>query len=500
MKHNRHLIAIVVLSIVSVIGSTRTQAEKPIDVGSRKQLFVDELFFATSKGVSLKVQPPRKTRETILGPEHAWESATLSWFNVIQDQGRIDTKAKYRMWYEAYDVDGWPTGDDTSFCYAESRDGIHWTKPELGLFSYQGSSRNNILFRQIGSAAEGSRSRVHGAGVFIDGNAPPDARYKAVSQGIFAGLGKPPHRVAGMYSPDGLKWTRYPLPICLDFADSQYSGFWEPSLEKYVVYGRVGGRGRALGRSESADFAHFDSLQLVLQTADEDPPNRDLYNACAMQYPFAENIYLMFPSLYQHDSDTLNIHIAVSRDGIRWSRPDRETPWIALGKPDAFDRGSLYMGQGMVRAGDALWQYYSGSPLRHNEAELENLTKPHNARRYSRVVAQLDRFVAAVAGTDGGSFTTPPLQFIGDTLRLNVKIHPGGSVRIGLLDEESRPIPGYSAEECAPVVGDSLGVSVHWTGGSDLRFRAKKPTRLHVEMVHADLYGFQIVPDNAGGE
>ena len=64
--------------------------------------------------------------------------------------GVVDREAKYRMWYECYDVEGWPTADDTSFCYAESRDGIHWTKPELGLFEYQGSKKNNILFRQIG--------------------------------------------------------------------------------------------------------------------------------------------------------------------------------------------------------------------------------------------------------------------------------------------------------------------------------------------------------------
>jgi hypothetical protein len=496
MANKQGVVAITIAAIVALIGGARIHGESRIDVGSRKQLFVDELFFAVSKGVTLKIHPPHKTGEMVLRPEHPWENAALSWFNVIQDPGRIDNRAKYRMWYAAYDIDGWPTADDTSFCYAESRDGIHWTKPELGLFSYKGSTRNNILFRQIGSQTQGNRSRVHGTGVFIDPHAPPHSRYKAVSQGIFAGLGKPPHRIAGMYSADGLKWTRFPQPICNRFADSQYSGFWDRSLGKYVLYGRVGGRGRSLGRSESADFADFDSLKLVLQTDDKDPPRSDLYNPAAMKYPYAQGIYLMFPSLYQHDPDTLNIGLAVSRDGIHWSRPDRETPFIALGKPDEFDGGTLYMGQGMIREGDELWLYYSGSPLRHNEAELENLTQPRNARNYSRVVTRLDRFVGVAAGTDGGYFTTPPLQFTGDTLKLNVKVRSGGSVRIGLLDEGSRPLPGRSVEDCIPIVGDFLGVPVKWKGGDAVKVLDEKPTRFRVEMTHAELYSFQIVSRN----
>ena len=35
-------------------------------------------------------------------------------------------------------------GYDGRLCYASSRDGIHWTKPELGLVEYQGSTANNL--------------------------------------------------------------------------------------------------------------------------------------------------------------------------------------------------------------------------------------------------------------------------------------------------------------------------------------------------------------------
>jgi hypothetical protein len=495
MKHLPQVL--VVSATLFVTSGVAILAAEPIDVGSDKQLILDGLFLAESQGVSLRVHPPRKTGNVTLRPEHEWESASLNWFNVVQDQGRIDRRAKYRMWYEAYDVDGWPTSDDTSFCYAESRDGIRWTKPELGRFDYKGSKRNNILFRQIGSEKHGNRSRVHGTGVFVDPHASPEARYKAVGQGLFDRPGQRPHRIAGMYSADGLKWTRLPQPICDLFADSQYSGLWDASRERYVLYGRVGGRGRSLGRSESADFSRFAPLKLVAQTDDRDPVSSDLYNSAAIKYAHAANIYLVFPSLYQHGPDTLDIRLAVSRDGIRWSRPDRETAFIPLGKSNAFDSGSLYMGQGMIRVEDELWLYYSGSPLRHQEAELENFAKPGNARVYSRVVARLDRFVAATAGPDGGSFTSPPLRFTGNTLKLNARVHSGGHVRIGLLDEDGRPLPKKSVSNCVPVVGDSLSETVEWRTGSDVSDRATKPTRLRVEMSDARLFGFQFTSDES---
>ncbi len=401
------------------------------------------------------------------------------------------------MWYEAYDIDGWPTGDDTSFCYAESVDGKHWTKPKLGLFSYQGSTQNNILFRQIGSKEKGTRSRVHGTGVFIDPHAPVSARYKAVGQGLFVQPGQRPYKVAGMFSADGLKWTRHPVPICDIFADSQYSGFWDPSQNKYILFGRVGGRGRAIGQSKSTDFSHFDPLKLVAEANDSDPPDSDMYNACVIKYPYAPNVYFMFPSLYQHSPDTLDIRFAVSRDGEHWTRPDQKTPYIALSKQGEFDSGSLYMGNGILRAGDELSLYYSGSPLPHNGVTLEDRLQPENTRLYSRVATQLDRFVAATAGEKPGIFTTPPLQFTGDTLQLNANVSSTGSIRVGLLDDKGQPVPGRSINESLPLSGDALKIKVEWKNGSDVGIHSKKPVRLQIEMSNAQLYSFQFVSGSA---
>ena len=451
---------------------------EPVDVGDRAQLFVDGLFLESSENVALRVVPPTKTDEQTLVPDKPWEDASLNWFSVIEDNG------KYRMWYECYDVPGWPTMDDTSFCYAESTDGIHWTKPALGLFPYGGSNETNILFRKIGD--KGFNSRVHGTSVFVDPNAPAEARYKAVSQGQFE-THEPPYRVAGMYSADGLRWTRYAKPICDIFADSQYSGFWDAAIGQYVLYGRVSGKGRSIGRSTSAALDQFEPLSLVLELE----PSTDLYNPAALKYPYADRVYFMFPSVYDHASDMLDIHLAVSRDGVHWTWPERGVPYIPRGDAGRFDSGSLYMGQGMVKTADGLSLYYNGSPLKHNEAELENLTKPENKRIFSRVVTRENRFVAVTASDTPGHFTTPPLQFAGNVLELNCATNDGGEIRVGLRDADGNAIPGFGVEDCEPIRGDEMHKRVTWKAGVELPATTTSTIKLEIALRNARIFAFQ---------
>ena len=453
-------------------------AADAIVVDDQKQLFIDTLFVNQASKVTLRMHAARKTGERTLEPNQPWENASLNWFSVLKHDG------KFRMWYESYDVEGWPTTNDTSFCYAESMDGIRWVKPNLDLYNYHGSTSNNIIFREIGPP--GAYSRVHGAGVFLDLMAPVEARFKCVSQGMFS-KSSPPYRVAGMTSPDGFRWTRLPTMICDLFADSQYSAFWDTKCDAYVLFGRVGGHGRAIGRAQSRDFTHFEPLQLVL----DNEVVRDLYNPAAVKYSAAPNAYLMFPSIYDHKTDTLEIHLAVSRDGIHWTFPDGATPFIALGKAGQFDSGSLYMGQGLVTVRDELWHYYSGSPLKHAEATLELLTNAANRRIYSRAKIRLDGYVSAAAGDEEGSFMTPPLRFKGKALALNVAVRAGGSVRGGLLEESGRPVPGLNFEDCLPITGDHIRHQVVWNSRTNISSLAVRPVCLSFKMTKANLFAFQ---------
>lgn len=460
-------------------------------IGMQKVLLVDHEFITKSDGVRLRLHPPRKTGARLIESEYPWESATLNWFSVLHDG------ALYRMWYECYDVDGWPTPDDTSFCYAESTDGIRWTKPKLGLFAYRGSKANNILFRQIGEGSH--RSRVHGSGVFLDQAAPPEARYKCVSQGQFQGIAERPYFVAGMTSPDGLHWTRLPKPICNVFADSQYSGLWDSRERRYVIYGRVSGHGgRAIGRAAGSRFDEFAPLTRVLQTGPDDPPESDLYNPACLQCPGIPGLTLMFPSLFRHREDTLDIHLAVSRDGVNWTRPERDKPFIPLGDPADFDGGSLYMGNGgCLLTGDELSFYFSGSTLRHGQVDLKKLTIPANRRVITRAVSTVDRLVSATAGPAGGTFETPTLRFTGDRLVVNATARTGGRVRIALLDAEGRPIPGHGLEDCRALQADNDSWTVTWADRQMVTHLSTQPIRIRIALHDADIFAFQFCARNS---
>jgi hypothetical protein len=331
--------------------------------------------------------------------------------------------------------------------------------------------------------------------VFIDPSAPPDARYKCVSQGQFQGIGDHPHYVAGMTSPDGLNWTRYPEPICPVFADSQYSAFWDETQRQYAIFGRVGGRGgRAIGRSISNRFDSFAPLteSCVLQVDVDDPPECDLYNPACQQYPGSPGLYLMFPSLFRHREDTLDIRLAVSRDGVKWTWPDRETPFIPLGTAGDFDGGSLYMANGScLLTGDELSFYFSGSALKHQEVELPKLSDPKNRRVITRAVAPRDRLVSVTAAAAGGIFQTPPMEFAGDRLVVNAVARPGGRVRVGLLDAQGIPIPGRGVNDCQALTEDNISWTVSWADGPDVASWSLTPIRLRIELHDADVFGFQ---------
>ncbi|MEZ5433841.1 MAG: hypothetical protein R3F31_22285 [Verrucomicrobiales bacterium] len=77
------------------------------------------------------------------GPEGAPDHGHAILYGTVIKQG--DT---FRMWYlgmhETENKAGQAPGWWRPMCYAESRDGVHWTKPELGLVEFNGSKRNNI--------------------------------------------------------------------------------------------------------------------------------------------------------------------------------------------------------------------------------------------------------------------------------------------------------------------------------------------------------------------
>ena len=489
-----------------------------IEIGTRKQLFIDERFVAHSSGVELRMNPPVQHPEPVLSVDRPWEDRGIGGYNCV----RREEDGRFRLWYDAAMEGGLPSEGARRLCYAESEDGIHWVKPELGLIEFRGSTRNNIVAPAL------ERQSMQGATVLRDERAPADQRYKLWSKfrptddemaaGAVPGLW-------AMHSPDGIRWQvndDQPNPaevIC----DTQNMLFWDDRLELYVGYVRVRetqhrdeaaeaegrGRYRSVGRITSPDFKTWSQLEIVFQADEEDlampvpsqrddpRPNIDFYTSCAMKYALAEDVYLMLPSAFYHWGEgdfpaTMDVQLLTSRDGIHWRRAGGRLPFLRQGFDGSMTSGMLFANPWLIPMGDELWFYYSGTGRSHGKppAGTDEREQARNSGVF-RATLRRDGFISADAGYGGGELTTPPLRFSGERLELNCDGGAGGWLKVEIQDADGAPVPGYGLADADAVVGNGIDKAVTWNGQSSVSELAGKGIRLRVVMRDLKLYAFQ---------
>ena len=292
----------------------------------------------------------KKTVKPLMVSDRPYEDFQISYVNVIRD-GKV-----WHMWYEAYDHN-YKTDADGYLCYARSKDGVKWEKPNLGLVVYNGNRRNNIVLAGplIGS--------VHGHTVFMDPMAPAAERFKLV----FVKDSKPEWRVYGGTSPDGIHWTLIGKPLLARNSDTQTVCFRDGDC--YRLYVRMWSKGvfggqRMVGYTESKTFGDFPDPVMVLAPDEKDPADMNFYNSAATK--LKDSVYVMFPSAYYANTGSVVPHLAVSTDGRAWKRAGRE-PKLPLGR--GFDNKSIYVGPGAVPGDkpDTWWMYYSGYTAGHDD-------------------------------------------------------------------------------------------------------------------------------------
>ena len=445
-----------------------------IDVGSDRQLFLDDIWFSRQQDVKLALHPP-VPRNVVIQVDHPWEKKNINYSCVLRDGDR------YRMWYRAMEEAA--DGDINWNCYAESGNGIRWEKPALGLVERQGSRSNNIVFSP--HDFEGGNPSI-----IVDPNAGADERYKMILRS---------RTVDGYVSADGLHWSAVPTNPFLTEGpfDSHNILLWDDERGRYVIYLRgidyslsgvfKGGR-RAIRRSESVDFGSWSSPELVVLADQRDPDDLHFYTNAALKYDRAPHAYLMFPMILwtgRHYPDAplpglSDVHLITSRDGIEWDRRFRQS-LIPHGTDERnwVDRNPI-VGQGLVPTGaDELSIYYS-----------ENYRSA--ATRIRRATWRVDGFVSVKGPYEGwGEFLTPPLSFRGRELRLNYATSGGGAIHVELQKADGKPIPGFTLDECPPLFGDRTDGVVEWTGHRDVAALQDHAVRMRIRMRDADLYAFR---------
>jgi len=424
-------------------------------------------------------------------PPKPWEARLDNVYpSVIYDEA----EGIFKCWYKSFLVDpcsnstplaerpGAPYpggGREEGVLYAESTDGIHWRKPELGLIEFAGTRQNNIVMRR---AIHG----IHAGGVLKDLRDPdPARRYK------FIHLNARARRMASCFSADGLSWSQPVLwPGSDAVGDTHNNAIWSPELERYVCITRGWSAGayrglRTVLRSESEDFLRWSPPVEVLRGAGA---HDQIYSMPIMRYG---DLYLGLPAVFHKgdesaaDWDTVDTELAISTDTLQWQRLCPGQPLIPRGAgsyPDGeYDCGCIYAAAAIVQ-GDKILLFYGGSNGLHNDWREGS---------FNLATLPLDRFAGyrPLSRTGKALLTTAHLRVTGADITLNAEIDAGGSIRAALLDDEGQPLSGYGLDDCLPLgAGEGgLALALRWRERTIAEL-ARQPMRLQLELNAATAY------------
>jgi hypothetical protein len=454
-------------------------AQEALRFGQDLQLFVDDYLIESLHGVSLRLHEPRPAG-TAIAFDQPWEGNVSAYVTVFRDGEKV------RMYYRGVNDPAYmapsalkpgetihPKNSEV-ICYAESPDGITWTKPKLGIFDFRGSKANNILM--AGDAR-------HNFAPFKDGNpaAPAEARYKGVGGG--------PHLWA-YQSADGIHWKKMrEEPVITDGAfDSLNVAFWDERRGEYVAIYRDFLQGiRTIKCARSKDFLNWTKGEWADYGK---APAEHLYTNAAQPYFRAPQIYLAFPKRYVpyrtgHPGVETGVSEAVfmsSRDGVRWHR--FLEAFIRPGRdPRDWVHRNRMVATGIVPTAEDELSLYVSRHYNFPSAFLE------------RVTLRTDGFVSVHGDYHGGHFTTKPLYIEGSQMVLNYATSAVGSIRWEILDLNGNPLAGYGRDETRLLSGDQIAETIRLERARPQPERrlGARPVRLRFHLKDADLYSLRFI-------
>ncbi len=456
-----------------------------LNLGSQPQLFVDRMLVDRMENVQLRLHSPER-REVVFKFDAPWEGPMSAYVTVMEDAGL------YRLYYRG----GGETSQEVT-AMAISQDGVVWTRPNLGLYDFNGSRQNNIIYRGRRKAYWES----HNFTPFKDRNpdTPPAQKYKAVALGRFVRPnGEDVKALAAMASPDGVHWQRLQEAAIITNGsfDSQNVAFWDTERREYVCYLRdgrtnaAGQRIRSVKRTTSQDFLHWTEPEWL---DFGDAPLEHFYVNAITPYFRAPGCYLGFPMRFVPERKTIGAEarpvdgvsdavFIASRDGLHFER--------------LFLEGFLRPGMDPLNWGQAhgnntvAWGLLQTAP-----AEISIYWAEHygGVPQLRRGVLRLDGFVSVQASYAGGSLTTKPFTFQGRRLALNYATSAVGAIRVELLRADGSVIIGLGREECPEIYGDELEREVFWKQGGNLSQWSRQPVRLRFHLKDADLFSFRFL-------
>jgi hypothetical protein len=478
-------------------------------LGTTRCLFVDDHHVGEMHNLTRRMnQPEKHPANPVLTPDRPWEGDSVWSKNAtIWDAEEY----VFKMWYQ---VRG-ETGHQT--CLATSSDGVQWDRPDLGLYTWDGSTRNNMLGAEVFQIVCGPDDR---------GDPPAGHLYRNVSwsheKGQFI-----------VTSPDGVHWTGGPGVEVFGAGDTfVFTKSTQPLTGRGGLPGYPTGEDlpRYLGTARwcvgvgrfdgSSDIRPTRRVQALLTSEDLltwsyparilTPDGRDdemaidriedalaegmiqqenysdrrceFYTMAVIPY---EDLYigmlLVFDACYEnHRHGSANQQgpghwqLVASRDLLTWQRLGDRNPFLPRGVPGQFDFGCAWYSSLPVLRDGRMWFFYSGGVYGHGTtdeylAELKRQVAQGELPGLGCIGAatlRRDGWVSLDAGDVPGTVMTRTFRWPArGTLHLNADA-TGGSVYVSICQPDGTPYPGFERSEI--LSGDCLEAPVHFADVTDV--------------------------------
>ncbi len=455
-------------------------------------------------------------KEEVLKTDFLWEGDGCTYYNIMHD-GDV-----YRMYYTACRyayrdrgmyLNKMPDGTDNQFyiCYAESKDGLHWTKPDLGVVEYMGGKANNIVM-----AATEDISFIDACYVFVDTNpeCPSDEKYKAVVMEHHKSDNRP--YLYCYVGSDAIHLKKGWIMQNKGAFDSLNTAMWDEQNQIYHAFLRGKhknngensiGENRDIRHMVSKDFRTWSEPEIIQYN---DRYEFEMYTNVISKYYRAKNVFVGFPTRYVERSfskdywtdnyeqfknkewrkyliNTVEPRIGlsvtdclfmVSHDGDSWQRFNEAYVTPGEERKDNWVYGDCYPSCGMIETEDeygvkAISMYFADG---HFSGKCNTLV---------RYAIRLDGFASYRADFEQRRLVTKPLKLYGDELEINFSTSAIGNVYVRVLDENKEPIDGFASCE---LFGDSTERRVKFD--RSLRELQGKTVHLEFLMSDADIYSF----------
>jgi hypothetical protein len=465
----------------------------------------DDVSIPFSQNLKLQMSSPERHPENPVvsrGPAGACDSWAVQFYgSVIRDVGG----GKFRMWYvavakaERLNPDT-PRSVPWRVAYAESDDGVHWSKPNLGLVESGGSRKNNLVRLD-------PRLGVINLKVLHEPDDPdPDRRYKMGAHVWF-----PKNKVRlGTFVPyasrDGLNWKLLidstPVDAELPLNDTiipplhfepvgglyRWDGLYHLSGQNAIAAARPY-HGRVVRSFVSADFVNWSQSSAIGFVRPQQHkllgPGRSRegeQNHEAISVWNRGNVLLGLSGRWHGAKEwndvTVDLGFVVSNDGLRFREPLHEWTFLKRGADGEWDQGGLLQGQGFENVGEQTLIYYGAWDPRNWE----------NAPPRGGVgIATLprDRFGHLVVDkTTTGSGNYQMTKTVSSLMTKLLSIDRSESTRfyvnadglseesflkIELLDARLKAIPQYSGDNAAIVRSNGFQTPVLWSSQNQLK-------------------------------